>query len=152
MLRGRFARGRHRCGAQFFVWIRGRIGGVVASERFYVELAPGYIRLRHQLGLRTKFGWGRITHAEMATMVRASRWPRSRRLRCDSRLMCAAWVQYSRRRSALGARLQQGARAAPVGHTRSHSLIPPSMPAVLSAKCTSAGRSRSTWRELPPPM
>lgn len=29
-------------------------------ERFYVELAPGYVRLRHQLGLRTKFGQGRL--------------------------------------------------------------------------------------------
>lgn len=25
-------------------------------ERFFVEVAPGYVRLRHQLGLRTKFG------------------------------------------------------------------------------------------------
>jgi hypothetical protein len=29
-------------------------------ERFYVEVAPGYVRLRHQLGLRTKFGRGRL--------------------------------------------------------------------------------------------
>jgi hypothetical protein len=29
-------------------------------ERFYVEVAPGYLRLRHQLGLRTKFGRGRL--------------------------------------------------------------------------------------------
>lgn len=29
-------------------------------ERFFVEVAPGYVRLRHQLGLRTKFGRGRL--------------------------------------------------------------------------------------------
>ena len=29
-------------------------------ERFYVEVAPGYVRLRHQLSLRTKFGRGRL--------------------------------------------------------------------------------------------
>lgn len=32
----------------------------VARERFFVELAPGYVRLRHQLGLRTRFGRGRL--------------------------------------------------------------------------------------------
>lgn len=29
-------------------------------ERFYVEIAPGYVRLRHQLSIRTKFGRGRL--------------------------------------------------------------------------------------------
>jgi hypothetical protein len=29
-------------------------------ERFYVELAPGYVRLRHQLGYRTTFGRRRL--------------------------------------------------------------------------------------------
>jgi hypothetical protein len=32
----------------------------VPRERFFVEVAPGYVRLRHQLGLRTKFGRGRL--------------------------------------------------------------------------------------------
>lgn len=32
----------------------------MARERFFVEVAPGYVRLRHQLGLRTKFGRGRL--------------------------------------------------------------------------------------------
>jgi hypothetical protein len=38
-------------------------------ERFYVELAPGYVRLRHQLGLRTKFGRRGLTPLE-ARLVR----------------------------------------------------------------------------------
>lgn len=29
-------------------------------ERFFVELAPGYVRLRHQLRIRTKFGRSRL--------------------------------------------------------------------------------------------
>jgi hypothetical protein len=29
-------------------------------ERFFVEVAPGYLRLRHQFGLKTKFGRGRL--------------------------------------------------------------------------------------------
>jgi hypothetical protein len=33
---------------------------LVPRERFHVEVAPGYVRLRHQLGLRTKFGRGRL--------------------------------------------------------------------------------------------
>lgn len=32
----------------------------MSRERFFVEVAPGYIRLRHQLGIRTKFGRGRL--------------------------------------------------------------------------------------------
>lgn len=32
----------------------------MARERFYVEVAPGYVRLRHQLGIRAKFGRGRL--------------------------------------------------------------------------------------------
>src|SRR5579875_3036904 len=31
-----------------------------ARERFFVEVAPGHVRLRHQLGLRTRFGRGRL--------------------------------------------------------------------------------------------
>ncbi len=34
------------------------------SERFYVEVAPGYVRLQHQLGVRTFFGRGRLTAIE----------------------------------------------------------------------------------------
>jgi hypothetical protein len=30
-----------------------------------VEVAPGYVRLRHQLGLRSKFGRGRLSWLEM---------------------------------------------------------------------------------------
>ena len=33
---------------------------LLPRERFYVEVAPGYVRLRHQLGLRTKFGRRRL--------------------------------------------------------------------------------------------
>lgn len=29
-------------------------------ERFFVEVAPGYVRLRHQLGIRTRFGRSRL--------------------------------------------------------------------------------------------
>ena len=29
-------------------------------ERFFAEVAPGYVRLRHQLGLPTRFGRGRL--------------------------------------------------------------------------------------------
>ncbi len=29
-------------------------------ERFYVEVAPGFVRLRHQLGIRARFGRGRL--------------------------------------------------------------------------------------------
>lgn len=29
-------------------------------ERFYVELAPGYVRLRHELGYRTLYGRRRL--------------------------------------------------------------------------------------------
>ena len=39
-------------------------------ERFYVEVAPGYVRLRHQLGLRSRFGRGRLSWLEMQ-IVRA---------------------------------------------------------------------------------
>lgn len=34
-------------------------------EKFYVEVAPGYVRLRHQLGLRTKFGRRRLGYLEL---------------------------------------------------------------------------------------
>jgi hypothetical protein len=34
-------------------------------ERFFVEVAPGYLRLRHQLGLRSKFGRGRLSWLEV---------------------------------------------------------------------------------------
>jgi hypothetical protein len=37
----------------------------VPRERFFVEVAPGYVRLRHQLGLRSKFGRGRLSWLEM---------------------------------------------------------------------------------------
>ena len=30
------------------------------GERFYVEVAPGYVRLRHQLGIRARFGRVRL--------------------------------------------------------------------------------------------
>jgi hypothetical protein len=39
-------------------------------ERFYVEVALGYLRLRHQLGLRTKFGRRRLKPLELQ-VVRA---------------------------------------------------------------------------------
>jgi len=32
----------------------------MSRERFFVEVAPGYVRLRHQLGIRTKFGRSRL--------------------------------------------------------------------------------------------
>ena len=38
-------------------------------ERFFVEVAPGYVRLRHQLGIRAKFGRGRLNPI-MAQVVR----------------------------------------------------------------------------------
>jgi hypothetical protein len=36
----------------------------VPRERFFVEVAPGYVRLRHQLGLRSEFGRGRLSWLE----------------------------------------------------------------------------------------
>ncbi len=38
----------------------GRRGVIVPRERFYVEVGPELVRLRHQLGLRTKFGRDRL--------------------------------------------------------------------------------------------
>lgn len=34
--------------------------GSMPRERFFVELAPGYVRLRHQLGHRTLYGRRRL--------------------------------------------------------------------------------------------
>ncbi|HLY83709.1 MAG TPA: hypothetical protein VKQ71_12020 [Acidimicrobiales bacterium] len=38
-------------------------------ERYFVEVAPGYVRLRHQLGMRAKFGRGPL-RGIMAQVVR----------------------------------------------------------------------------------
>lgn len=38
-------------------------------ERFFVEVTPGYVRLRHQLGMRARFGRGPL-NGIMAQVVR----------------------------------------------------------------------------------